>query len=103
MCVVVCVRARHQVQEVAANLLSNMFAETDSAAVILDGDGVGRILRAMDECLESAVRTRQSCVQSSVCLVTSRCLQPHAPLVCHVYRGGSREQTSAPFRSHRSV
>ncbi len=101
MCVVVC--ARRQVQEVAANLLSNMFAETDSAAVILDGDGVGRILRAMDECLESAVRTRRSCVQKPIRLVNSRCLQPHAPCMCRVDRSGSRERTSAPFRSHRSV
>jgi hypothetical protein len=45
------------VQEVSANFLSNMFADAESAGVILEGDGVGRILRAMDECLDSPVGT----------------------------------------------
>ncbi len=47
-----------QVQEVSANLISNLFADPAGeavAAVVLEGDGVGRVLRAMDECLSSAV------------------------------------------------
>ena len=43
-----------QVQEGAANLITNLFALPENAPPLLDGDAVGRLLRAMDECLTSA-------------------------------------------------
>ncbi len=55
-------------QEVSANFLSNMFADAESAGVILEGDGVGRILRAMDECLDSPVGTCTLCTPASISL-----------------------------------
>ena len=63
MCLAACVV---QLEETFALLVTNLFSVVGNAPALLDGDAVGRLLRAMDECLDSVKVHAAVCVAVNV-------------------------------------